>query len=137
AMDRAETALTESPAEDRPLSPWPALYRRGLARHRGGVATSLGLPEMARSALQQGLEGPARPLYRACALCDLAASHIQLGEVEEACRLAGEAFEVGVAMGSHRAVRHVRKVREQMEPQKATRAVRELDERLLANLLPA
>ncbi len=137
AMDRAEAALTESPAEEQPLSPWPALYRRGLARHRGGVATNLGLPEMARSAFQQGLEGPLPPLYRACALCDLAASHVQVGEVEEACRLAGEAFEVGVAMGSHRTVRHVRKVRDQLDPQKAMRAVRELDERLLASLLPA
>ena len=90
------------------------------------------LPDMALPALQAAMSGPLRPVnkYHALVLSDMATSYLPMGEVEEAARLTGEAFDIGSQLGSYRVLQRVREVRSCLNPYRDVAAVRDLDERL-------
>jgi hypothetical protein len=104
-----------------------------LDGYRGAIAARLRLPEMALPALQAALGAP-NPgqvsKYRALVLGDLAMSHLPADEVEESVRLTGEAFDIGVRLGSYRVLQRVREVRSYLNPYRDVAAVRDLDERM-------
>ena len=136
ALDRAE-ASTREDAE--PVWPWihPFTNTR-LAGYRGSCATRLGLHDLALPALQQALAGvgPTATKAKALTLTDLAASYLAIADVEQACAKAGEALEIGVGHRSQRVVERVLAVRAQMASLQSAVAVQELDQRILATLLP-
>ncbi|HMC07824.1 MAG TPA: helix-turn-helix transcriptional regulator [Actinomycetota bacterium] len=138
ALGRADTASEQIQADGEMF--WPLIFpfdpgRR--ARERGACATRLKEPEIALAALEEGLEalGSGASKRRALVLSDLAESYTVSGEIEEACRLLGEAFTAGIQLRSHRVLNRVRKVRGELDPWKGTKGVKELDERLLASFL--
>jgi transcriptional regulator with XRE-family HTH domain len=134
ALGRAEEAM------GRDQEPWawtlPLDFGR-LTRHRGFCATSLGLPAVSIPALRQGLDelGPHQVKWRALALSDLATSYILTGEIEQACGVAGEAFDAGIQLQSDRVLKRIARIRRELAPWKDMKAVRELEEKMVSGLL--
>ena len=60
----------------------------------------------------------------------LATAHAQLGEVEAACAVAGEAIPLAAQLGSQRAVGYLRRLRAELDPYAASVPVSVLDARL-------
>jgi hypothetical protein len=134
ALGRAEEAI------EKDQEPWawtlPLDFGR-LTRHRGFCATRLGLPAVSIPALRHGLDelGPYQIKWRALALSDLATSYILTGEIEEACGVAGEAFDAGVQWQSDRVLKRVARIRRELAPWKDMKVVRELEDRMVSGLL--
>jgi hypothetical protein len=134
ALGRAEEAI----GKDQESWAWTVPLDFGrLTRHRGFCATRLGLPAVSIPALRQGLDklGPHEIKWRALALSDLATSYILTGEIEEACGVAGEAFDVGMQLQSDPVLKRVGWIRRELRPWKKTKAVRELEEKMVSGLL--
>ncbi len=134
ALGRAEEAV----GKDQEPWAWTLPLDRGrLVRHRGFCATRLELPAVSIPALRHGLDelGPTPSKWRALALSDLAESYILTGEIEEACGVAGEAFDVGIQLQSDRVLKRVARIRRELGPWKETKAVRELNERMAGRLM--
>ena len=129
SLERAQeaTALDIDPL-------WPEAYgfdEARVTRYRGGCALDLGLVAMALPALEQALVAapPGLSKSRGRILADLAMTHVHADEIEEACRLTGEAFDIAAGMPYARLLGRVQEVRRAFPAQwKGTRAVRELDE---------
>jgi tetratricopeptide (TPR) repeat protein len=134
ALGRAEEAI----AKDQEPWAWtlPLDFGR-LTRHRGFCATRLGLPAVSIPALRHGLDelGPHETKWRALALSDLANSYILTGEIEEACGAAGEAFDAGIQLQSDRVLKRIALLRRELGPWRDTRAVRELEGRMVGGFL--
>ncbi len=132
AFGQAEGAL-QAQRDGEATWPWifPGDHGR-IARFRGIAAIRLGCPREGLAALEEGLEllGAAPTKRRARTLTELARGHVLAVDIEEACSRAGEALGLGTQLGSPRMVRYVREVRAQLEPWKAERPVKDLDERL-------
>ncbi len=138
ALKRAEAAVQGGQEGDEGSWPWVFSFDPGrLARYQGACAARLNLPNIALPKLQEGLEelGPQATKRRARTLSDLAEAHVLSGEIEEACRLAGEAFTIGIQRGSRSVLGRVEEVRARLDPWKDAPAVKELDEFLLASFL--
>jgi hypothetical protein len=134
ALERAEESLSN----DQESWSWPApLDPRRITKHRGFCATTLRLPAVSIPALDQDLcdLGHLPSRWRALSLSYLAESYILNNEIEEACRLASEAFTIGTQLQSDRVLKRVGHIRKQLTPWKRTHAVRELDEQLVGGLL--
>ena len=85
----------------------------------------------ARPALQQALVAapPGLSKLRGRTLADLAMNHVNADEIEEACRLTGEAFDIAAGMSYARLLGRVQEVRRAFPaPWKGAQVVRELDE---------
>jgi len=67
---------------------------------------------------------------RAITLVDLASMRVRQGELDECCRLAGEALEVSVATTSPRLVQRVRDLRGELQPWSGSAGVRAFDDQL-------
>jgi len=136
SLESAEEAIA---LDHDPL--WPEGFRfdeTRVARYRGACASRLGLVDTALPALEQALVAAPSGLskLRGRTFADLAVTHVYGGEVEEACRLTAEALEIAVGMSYARLLGRVREVRTAFPaPWKGTRAVRELDERMMSALL--
>ena len=134
ALGRAEEAI------EKDQEPWawtlPLDFGR-LTRHRGFCATRLGLPAVSIPALRHGLDelGPYQIKWRALALSDLATSYILTGEIEEACGVAGEAFDGGIQLQSDRVLKRVARIRRELAPWKDMKVVRELEDKMVSGLL--
>ncbi|MGH9198855.1 MAG: hypothetical protein ACRD1T_24395, partial [Acidimicrobiia bacterium] len=136
ALGRAEEAIE---LDDEPL--WLEAFpfdEMRVTSYRGGCATDLELADMALPALKRAL--PAAPTglsrLRGRILADLAMTHVHGGDIEEACRHAGEAFDVGVGMGSSRLLGRVQEVRRAFPASwRTTHLVRELDDRMMSGFL--
>ncbi len=134
ALGQAEEAIGKD------QEPWawtlPLDFGR-LTRHRGFCATRLELPAVSIPALRHGLDelGHHEVKWRALALSDLAKSYILTAEIEEACVATGEAFDVGIQLQSDRVLKRVARVRHELRPWKDTKAVRELEERMVGGFL--
>src|SRR2546421_5269871 len=134
ALGRAEEAIGKD------QEPWawtlPLDFGR-LTRHRGFCATRLELPAVSIPALHVGLDelGPHQIKWRALALSDLAKSYILTSEIEEACGAAGEAFDAGIQLQSDRVLKRVARIRRELGPWKDTKAVRELEGRMVGGFL--
>ena len=134
ALGRAEEAI------EKDQEPWawtlPLDFGR-LTRHRGFCATRLGLPAVSIPALRHGLDelGPYQIKWRALVLSDLATSYILTGEIEEACGVAGEAFDGGIQLQSDRVLKRVARIRRELAPWKDMKVVRELEDKMVSGLL--
>ena len=142
---QALSALGRADAASEQIQPdgemfWPLVFpfdEGRQARERGACATRLKQPDVALPALAEGLgslgSGPSK--RRALVLSDLAATYVLTAEIEEACVAAGEAFDVGIQLQSDRVLKRVARIRRELRPWKDTKAVRELDERIVGGLL--
>jgi tetratricopeptide (TPR) repeat protein len=134
AVTRAEKAISKD------QEPWVwtvPLDARRLTRYLGFCATNAKLPAVSVPALHQGLAelGPVPSRWRALCLSNLARSYILTGEIEEACSVTEKAFDVGIQLKSDRVLKRVAEVRRQLGPWKDTQAVKELEERMVTELL--
>jgi len=113
---------------------WPEAFafdEARVTRYRGGCASDLGLSDMALPALEQALVAapPGLSKSRGRILADLAMTHVHADEIEEACRLTGEAFDIAAGMSYARLLGRVQEVRRAFPaPWKGAQVVRELDE---------
>ena len=136
SLGRAEEAIG---LDDDPL--WPEGFRfdeARVTRYRGACAAELGLADIASPALEQALAAsPARlSKLRGRILTDLALTQVHGDEIEEACRLTGEAFDISIGMAYTRLLGRVQEVRRAFPASwKSTQAVRELDEMMAGGLV--
>ncbi len=135
ALQRAERILDRAGEQDEPPRPWVFPVNHSLlAAYRVSVAIRLKLPKIALPALQASLKRlgatPTKP--HVYTLSNAAYARTLSGEIEEACHLAGEALAIATQLEDQEGLERVRKVRGQMEPWRATKAVMELDDRLRA-----
>ena len=129
SLDRADeaTALDSDPL-------WPEAFvfdEARVTRYRGGCASDVGLVDMALPALEQALVAAPTGLSksRGRILADLAMTQVHADEIDEACRLTGEAFDVAAGMSYTRLLGRVQEVRRAFPaPWKGAQSVRELDE---------
>ena len=130
---REATALDNDPL-------WPEAFgfdEARVTRYQGGCASDLGLVDTARPALEQALVAapPGLSKLRGRILADLAMTHVHGDEIEEACRLTGEAFDIAAGMSYARLLGRVGEIRRAFpESWKGTEGVRELDARMTAGL---
>lgn len=130
-LDHAESKLARS-CNDEPA--WPWIFRfdeRKLAGFRAQVAGKLGRPKVAEKALQIAYDPHQAPKPRA--VMDVLRANViaQSGRIDEACKLAAEAFDVGRTYDSERVTRAVTTFRRALGA-RSTHAVAELDARLYA-----
>jgi tetratricopeptide (TPR) repeat protein len=130
AVDRAREGLAAGPS---PALPWFDYYDAArLAGFAGYAMLRFGRLHEAGSTLRSALEGlPLQAVkQRAVFLADLASVQLQAREVEEACRIAGQAADAldlaGYATGTDRLL----ELRSKLEPWKTHPGVRALDDRL-------
>jgi transcriptional regulator with XRE-family HTH domain len=135
SLERAEEATA---LESDPL--WPEGFTFDevrVTRYRGACASDLGLVDVALPALEQALVAapPELSKLRGRILADLAMTHVHADEIDEACRLTGEAFDVAAGMSYTRLLGRVQEVRRAFPASwKGARAVRELDETMAGGL---
>ncbi|MEA2534095.1 MAG: hypothetical protein QOJ93_1906 [Actinomycetota bacterium] len=132
ALERVDWSLdrTDDGGQDPPCLYWLALP--GLADQKGRTHMLLGRLGDAEALLATSLStwDPAFVRDRAIPLVDLASVRIRQGELDESCRLAGEALEVAVATTSPKLVQRVRDLRAELQPWSESSGVRALDEQL-------
>lgn len=128
-LDHAESRLARA-TNDEPV--WSWIFRfddRKLAGFRVQVASKLGRAKVAEEALQFAYDAQQAPKPRAVMDTLRAGMLAQAGDIEEACRVAAEAFDVGQMYDSERVLRAVAAFRNTLGT-RAGRATAELDERL-------
>jgi len=106
-LDRAELRLSRA-SNDEPV--WPWIFRfdeRKIAGFRAQVAAKLGRIRVAERALHVAQDPQQAPKPRAVVDVLRAELLARSGHFEEACRVAGEAFDVGRCYGSERVIRAV------------------------------
>ena len=133
-LDHAEGRLSRA-LNDEPV--WPWIFRfdeRKLAGYRAQVAAKLGRVKVAEKALQIAHDQQQAPKPRAVMEVLRAGILAQSGNIDEACKVAAEAFDVGQTFDSERVIRAVATFRNTLGT-RSGRAVAELDERLYATYL--
>lgn len=126
-LNHAEARLSRA-CNDDPV--WPWIFRfddRKLAGFRAQVAGMLGDIKLAEKALQIAYDPQQAPKARAIMNILHAEILAQSGEIEEACKLAVEAFDIGRAFDSERVTRAVANFRSELGV-RPMRATVELDE---------
>ena len=138
-LERAVKLMDEAEGEPREdyIAFWrpPYLHRsigRTLLRLGESKASAVG---DAYRAIDQALGMWPQAAVRDSASVLIAAASARLAQVEiaETARLIGRAHEITIKTGSSRLMRDISDLRARMRPYRHTRAVRELDERLLTN----
>jgi hypothetical protein len=132
-FDRALDGLAV-PADQRcPESPVYWFHEGLVASLRSDCLLRLGKPAEAAASAEQGLQLFDLSLISDMAFCTLhlGTARLHCGEVEEAARVIGDGAALASQSPSVRLTREVRVARGRLEPWKKTRAVRELDERLV------
>jgi transcriptional regulator with XRE-family HTH domain len=134
ALESASKAAADlgpaTPAESRAYFTGPAM----LDAFWGGCLTMLGDARPAAEASRRAvaLLDPTRPRDRALSMLELQRSLIQLGEIEEAAAMVGEAAELTDRNRSPRLARAILDARRQLSPWAGSKPVRALDARLNA-----
>jgi len=137
ALERAEDALEGAQSQDAPR--FISFFDQArLAGYEGICHVRLGRPERAQAKLTEALEGlcPTDVKHRAIVITDLASANVQQREVDEACRLAGQALAIVTEKQFAKGRQRICDFRTRLEPWKGTRAVKDLDEQLLATAPP-
>jgi hypothetical protein len=132
ALAKADTAfqLAGQNAAARPrVTFFDAAY---LAGEQGLNVARLGHAEEARPILQSAISGFGADRFkgRARLLTALGSAYVDEGEIEEGCRLAGEALQLTRDQGVEPSLRDVSVLRRRLGPWSDTVAVRQLDEQL-------
>ncbi len=134
ALERANLAWSRS-ADDYALRPRSVFFDAArMAGEQGICLARLGRTTEARAVLTSALADLDRNQHksRPRLLIALASAHGADGDVDEACRLASEAFSSAISMAVQPNLQDVLALRRQLEPWRDTQAVRDLDERLAA-----
>lgn len=130
-LGQAEEAQPRSRSGYEP--PWSERWsRRHIAGFIGAVHMRLDRPGPARAALHEVLAGQdvSAVKYRSINLVDLAMTHAQEAEVEQACDLAGKALDIAGPMNFGTTLERMSGLRRRLARWPANRAVKHLDERL-------
>jgi tetratricopeptide (TPR) repeat protein len=129
-----EAAAAMSRADDVELRrPRVAFYDSvRLAGEQGICLSRLGRSEEARAVLQTALTSltPDQVKTRPGLMTALASTYIRQGQIEEACRIGGEALAMASEMQIEPSRQDVLELREQLAPWEDNPAVRQLDESL-------
>jgi transcriptional regulator with XRE-family HTH domain len=135
AVGAIEQAGLDAEQATKTLPDWFDFYDQiRLEGFRGYALLQANRPDEARIALENGVRGlPIGAVkQRSVLLADLAAVHLHLADLEQACGIAAAALtelsRAGYATGADR----VRRFRRDVEPWRQHRAVRRLDEQLAA-----
>ena len=131
ALERSQAAIeaTEDAGRVRPIVSFFDHAR--LAGEQGLCYVRLRRFDDAKAAFQTGLvQLDASSKIRARLLTGLATVHVRQGEIEQACRTAGEALRIATRTRTALSLQQVHDVRRQLERWQDSRAVRELDELL-------
>ncbi|HEX6468446.1 MAG TPA: helix-turn-helix transcriptional regulator [Streptosporangiaceae bacterium] len=139
SLERAAKLLDRAKDEPRDdyVAFWGDVYmRRSIGR------TLLKLGEKKASAVGEGSRAIEEAMAMwpeaavrdsASVLTSAASARLAQGDITETSRLTGRAFEIASRTGSSRLLRDITKLRTRMRPYRHTRAVRELDEKLLTS----
>jgi tetratricopeptide (TPR) repeat protein len=131
ALDQVDRALDRSEG-GKDLS-WLYWFDPGVrAGWKGQSYLRLGRLGDAETLLASALSSwdPSFVRDRAITLVDLASVRLRQTEIDECCRLAGEALEVSIATASPRLVQRVRGLRGELQPWSGSSGVKVLDEQL-------
>ncbi len=131
ALDQVDRALDRSEG-GKDLS-WLYWFDPGVrAGWKGQSYLRLGRLGDAETLLASALSSwdPSFVRDRAITLVDLASVRLRQTEIDECCRLAGEALEVSIATASPRLVQRVRGLRGELQPRSGSSGVKVLDEQL-------
>jgi hypothetical protein len=133
-LERAESRLARA-QNDEPV--WPWIFRfddKKLSGFRAQVAAKLGDVDIAQRALQAAHDPQQAAKPRALADILRADLLAQSGDLDEACRVAIEAFDIGRRYDSERVTRAVAEFRTSLRPRVGIRSqvTADLDERLYA-----
>jgi transcriptional regulator with XRE-family HTH domain len=133
ALDRAAALVDGLGHGDRECRPrFTVVDRNWLAGERGASLCKLGRVDAAEAILRQVLAslGPTSERDRLWLLTALAGAYVELGEPEEACRLAGSALTGARRMHLAPVVHLVTKLSGSLDRHRRSAAVQELDEQL-------
>jgi transcriptional regulator with XRE-family HTH domain len=133
ALDRADTAMSKAGEEDTSRRPRVAFFNRNyLVGERGVALARLEQPEAAQDVLEDALSSldPEAVKTRPRLLAALATAHLRQGNIDEACRLGGDALGLATRQQVGPNLQDVRRLRLELEPWRNSRAVKELDEQL-------
>jgi tetratricopeptide (TPR) repeat protein len=133
AFDEADTAMGRAGEEDSSRRPRVAFFNRTyLAGERGVALARLEQPEAAQEVLEDALSSldPEAVKTRPRLLAALATAHLRQGNLDEACRLGGDALGLATRQQVGPNLQDVRRLRLELEPWRTSRAVKELDEQL-------
>ncbi len=131
ALDRLDRALDRSDGSED--LPWLYWFGPGMiAGWKGQSCRRVGRLGDAEALLATALStwDPSFVRDRAITLIDLASVRLRQAELDECCRVAGEALEVAVATASPRLVQRVRKLRGELPAGSRSAGVKVLDEQL-------
>jgi DNA-binding XRE family transcriptional regulator len=133
-FDRASEGLALPAGRRSPESPVYWFTEGLIASRQSDCLLRQNKPAEAAASAQSAVQLFDDSFIRDFAFCTLTlgTARLRSGEIEEAARVIGEGTLLAARIQSVRLVNEVRAVRAQLEPWKGTRAVRELDERLLS-----
>lgn len=129
-LDQAER-FADAARDHEPVWPWIFPFTEGkIARQRAIAASRLGLPRVAVSAFSKADPVAGSPKQAATAAVERARSLAASGHLDEACRIAVNAFDTGQNYGSERVCQSVRELRREVASGRTGTALAELDDRL-------
>lgn len=137
ALDSASNAVADlapaGPADSRAYFTEPAM----LAAFQGACLTILGDSRPAAEASRRAvmMMDPTRPRDRAISMLELQRALLQLGEIDEAAAMVGDAAELTERNRSPRLARAILDARRALSPWAGSRPVRDLDARLNARAI--
>jgi tetratricopeptide (TPR) repeat protein len=133
ALDEADIAMSKTGEEDTSRRPRVAFFNRTyLIGERGVALARLEQPKAAQEVLEDALSSldPEAVKTRPRLLAALATAHLRQGNIDEACRLGGDALGLATRQQVGPNLQDVRRLRLELEPWRASRAVKELDAQL-------
>ncbi len=126
ALEQAETVDHQQQREDDPY--WTQFSPSSLSGYKGVCYVRLRQPAKAQKVLLEALE--TLPSRQATTLTDLAHSYALQGEIEEACRHAGQALTLSEQKRSVSVLQRIHNVRTDLEPWATSSYVKNLDEQI-------
>lgn len=135
ALDRSDEAV-RAIVSDSPV-PWPWVFQfdhEKVARHRLSCAVRLNRPRVALSATDDvaGFLRTGHVKQRGLLQLEVAEAHAQAGDLDEACRIAIHAVDLGRQIRSGRVINRARQFRRHFSGSPTAPIVRDFDDRLHA-----
>ncbi len=133
ALERAEAVGSRPKMGDDPYG--TCFSPSDLAAYKGVCYLRLHQPENAQAVLHVALKETSSFRRAAIILTELAEAYVQQGEIEEACKQAGQALEITLQTKSLHCLRRIETLRPQLERWTSTSYVQSLDDVLLMTRL--